>query len=117
MTGTPDQPGLHEADACLALRIPRAQVRRTDSTPRVALSFFCSYDKFQISQGVAGNALAEAEVRSSFCLPACSHDLTSVDQAVFVRPLDGVDLKTVSQTDLKAMEVNQRGGMKRFKAN
>ena len=47
--------------------------------------YTCSYAAFQISDGTAGNAEAEAN-------------------AVFVTPFDGVDLSTVDSATLKAVQ-------------
>lgn len=58
---------------------PSARLRQTQA------DYLCSYAAFQISDGTAGNAQAEAN-------------------AVFVDPFDGVDLATVDATTLKAVQ-------------
>lgn len=81
------RPGCCRAHPSVQARRIRAPGVRTPACafPRTRSDSFCSYAAFQISDGTAGNAQAEAN-------------------AVFVDPFNGVDLATVDATTLKAVQ-------------
>ncbi|CEL61780.1 hypothetical protein RSOLAG1IB_04530 [Rhizoctonia solani AG-1 IB] len=83
------------ASASFVSSRPLSRTRSTATTKRQAQIFALKdYADFQISTGVAGDALARAE-------------------AVFKTPLDGVDLSTVSDEDLDNLNT-MRGAASKF---
>jgi hypothetical protein len=82
------------ASASLVSSRPLARTRSTAATKRQSIFPLQDYADFQISTGVAGDALARAE-------------------AVFKTPLDGVDLATVSDEDLDNLNT-MRGAASKF---
>ncbi|CAE6426254.1 unnamed protein product [Rhizoctonia solani] len=83
------------ASASFVSSRPLSRTRSTVTTKRQAQIFALKdYAEFQISTGVAGDALARAE-------------------AVFKTPLDGVDLATVSDEDLDNLNT-MRGAASKF---
>lgn len=83
------------ASASFVSSRPLSRIRSTETIKRQAQIFALKdYADFQISTGVAGDALARAE-------------------AVFKTPLDGVDLATVSDEDLDNLNT-MRGAASKF---
>lgn len=87
------------ASASLVSARPLSRTRSTLAAPAKRQTIFPlrDYADFQISTGVAGDCLARAE-------------------AVFKTPLDGVDLATVSDEDLKNLNT-MRGAASGFESS
>lgn len=82
------------ASASLVSSRPLARTRSVSLTERQSIFPLRDYADFQISTGVAGDALARAE-------------------AVFKTPLNGIDLATVSGEDLDNLNT-MRGAASKF---